>query len=82
LLDIEYILILDIAGGLLSPSGAAVQIQDVNAGETSEQILSHPPVGQPIQIGVVGNKPQYSEASLFYTPLGKANELDIVIIKV
>ena len=56
LLDIEYILILVAVRGNLFFLGIAVQVEDVNIGESFHQRPAHTAEGRVIQIGMVSDK--------------------------
>jgi len=81
LADIEHILVGSAVGAGLLLQGIAVQVEDVNGVKGLHQALAHASKGGIVQIAVIRNHPHDAASGLFDLPLGKAQELDIIVLK-
>jgi hypothetical protein len=57
-----------------------VQVHDIQPLEGAQQVRPHPPKGRIVQIGVIGDERHDALTRALDAPLGKANELHIVVL--
>ena len=79
--DIENVLVrATVRAGLLLQR-IAMQVEDIYVAKGVHQALAHASEGGIIQVTVVGDHTDNAAPSLFDLPLGKPEELDIVVLK-
>ena len=81
LLDIKHVLVGRAVGGGFLFLGVAVQVENVDFVKRRQQALAHTAKGGVVQVGVVGNHRHHALAVLGHLPLGKAQELDVVVLQ-
>jgi len=79
LADIEHVFIWRAVGAALLLERVSVQIKHVDLVERLHQVPTHTPERWAIKVGMVGDHAHYALAGLGDLPLGKPDELHIVI---
>ena len=81
LANVEYILVRCAVRAALFFEGIAVQVKDIDGVKGLHQALAHAAECGVVEIAVVGDHSHHAASVLFYLPLGKAQELYVIILK-
>ena len=81
LLDIEDIFVLAAVRGFFFFLGVPMEVEDVNPVKGLHQALAHAAKGRVIQKGMVGDDANHAFFHLVHLPLGKAYELDVIVLE-
>ena len=81
LLYVKNVFVLGTVRSVFLFTGVAVQVKEVYFVKSVHQRLTHSTKGGVIKIAVIRDKPEDASANLVNFPLGKPDELDVVILK-
>ena len=81
LLDVKDVFVLAACWRFLLFLAVAVQIEQINLVKALHQALPHAAKSGVVQIAVVGDEGQHPVAGALDAPLGKADELDVVVVQ-